>query len=162
MNATTSQIEALLAAYAEAWAANDSAQIAAHWDPTAPTHFYKAEEIDHYFHSLDDIKAYWAHNERFHDAIRLGFSALNVQPLAADLTLVIMRMRWDIRFSATAKNPDGSAFASAGKAMGGDNHVLAVVRETTAGPRFTGWNETPDAPVLYMWRLYEQSAAADI
>ena len=162
MTVTITDVEALLTNYAAAWTANDPARIASFWQQDADTVFYKAEEIEHYFLSMDDIRAYWAHNERFHDAIRLGFSDLRVQPLAAELSLVITRMRWDIRFAKGATNPDGSPFASAGKAMGGDNHVLAVVSDTADGLRFTGWNETPDAPVLYMWRLYEEAAAADI
>ena len=157
MAATDAAIETLLSDYAAAWAANDPEQIASFWDADSATCFYKAEEIDDFFASLAEIKQYWQHNERFHEAIRLGFSNLHTQPLAEGLTLAITRMRWDIRFATDAENADGSMFASAGKSMGGDNHVLAILRDTAQGPRFIGWSETPDAPVKYVWRLYEQA-----
>ncbi|MEM8983677.1 MAG: hypothetical protein AAGC71_11665 [Pseudomonadota bacterium] len=155
---THADIESLLSDYAAAWAANDPDKIASYWDQSAETHFYKAEEFDDYFATMAEIKNYWAHNEGFHEAIKLGFSLVRVSPLAGGISLVITRMRWDIRFASDATNADGTGFASAGKAMGGDNHVLALVTGTADGPRFIGWSETPDAPVKYIWRLYEEQA----
>lgn len=153
-----SEIEALLSDYGDAWAANDPEKIASYWDAESPTHFYKAEEVDDFLMSMASIRDYWNHNEQFHEAVRLAFSDVQTQPLADGVTLVIIRMRWDIRFAQDARNPDGTGFLSAGKAMGGDNQVLAIVRETARGPRFIGWSETPDAPVKYVWRMYEEAA----
>ncbi|MEO0577758.1 MAG: hypothetical protein AAFZ58_03635 [Pseudomonadota bacterium] len=150
--------QGLLEQYAAAWAANDPSALALFWDQNEPRPFYKAEEVEHFFHSAVDIAAYWQHNAQFHDAIQLSFSHTHAQSLNDGRTLVITRMRWDIRFAGDAKNADGSPFASAGKAMGGENHVLAIVRATANGPKLIGWSETPDAPISYMRRLYEWSA----
>lgn len=151
-------VENLFASYAKAWAANDPEAIAGHWDFSEPEPFYKAEEVLTYFHSAQDIRNYWEHNQRFHDAIRLQFDKLHVREMPGDLAMVFLKMRWDIKFAGQATLPDGSNFASAGKRMGGDNHVLALVKFVTDGARFVGWSETPDAPISYMRRLYEQIA----
>lgn len=90
--------------------------------------------------------------------VRLVFSKPLVKVLAPGLSLLLFEMRWDIRFAAAARNPDGSPFASRGKAMGGDNHVAAIVADTGAGPRFRSWIEAPDAPINYLRRLYEGAA----
>ncbi len=156
------RIETLLATYAEAWSRNDPEALAACWDESEPYPFYKAEEVDHFLRSHADILAYWQHNQRFHHAVRLVFSALDVQELAPNIALVILQMRWDIRFAADAKTEDGAPFPSAGKAMGGDNHVLVMVRERGDDVRIIGWSETPDAPISYMRKLYEAVAAKDI
>jgi len=64
-------------------------------------------------------------------------------------------MRWDIKFAADATTPDGAAFSQAGKLMGGENHVLALIKQTASGLKLAGWSETPDAPLSYMRQLYE-------
>jgi hypothetical protein len=66
-------------------------------------------------------------------------------------------MRWDIKF-AQSESAEGPSAQHAGKAMGGENHVLALVRKTDAGVKLVGWSETPDAAISYMRRLYEWAA----
>ncbi len=154
--------DGLLSEYAAAWAKNDPALIAALWDQDETQPFYKAEEVETYFHKHEDIMRYWQHNQRFHETIRLQFEPATLQRLGDELAIVFIKMRWDIRFAKNAQHENGAPFASAGKAMGGDNHVLAMVRATPQGLRFVGWNETPDAPISYMRQLYERTAAADI
>ena len=155
---TEADVTDFLDRYAAAWAANDPDAIAAHWDAGETAPFYKAEEVDHYFHEMAEIVAYWRHNQAFHRAIRLRFGTPVLTPLPGGLSMAVFAMRWDIRFADTAQLPDGSTFSSAGKRMGGDNHVLALLRETPNGIRLGGWSETPDAPIAYVRRLYEQNA----
>ncbi|WP_439532216.1 hypothetical protein, partial [Polymorphobacter sp.] len=47
------------------------------------------------------------------------------------------------------------------KAMGGFNHVLAMLAETPSGWKLIGWSETPDAAITYLTDLYYQTAAED-
>ncbi|MEM1262104.1 MAG: hypothetical protein AAGH76_06890 [Pseudomonadota bacterium] len=157
MMAPASAVTDLFDRYASAWAANDPAALAACWQHSA-TLFYKAEEFENFFYSLDEVVQYWEHNVRFHDKVRLAFTDIQTLGHGDPQTITILRMRWDIRFNAHATNVDGSPFASAGKAMGGDNHVLAHLITTPDGMKFTGWCETPDAPISYMRRLYESQA----
>ncbi len=159
---TISNTEALLASYADAWSRNDPDGIASHWCAEEKEPFYKAEEVLHYYHSLPEMLSYWRHNQRFHDAIKLKFSNVTTKSLPGDYALVFLYMRWDIRFAADAKTEDGAPFSQAGKSMGGENHVLAMVRKTADGLKFTGWSETPNAPVTYMRQLYEWVADKDI
>lgn len=156
------QIKSLLESYSAAWAANDAEKIAAHWDAEEQEPFYKAEEILNYYHSLDEIKEYWAHNERFHEKICLKFSNISLKPLPGNYAVVFIRMRWDIRFAKNVTNKEGAAFSHAGKAMGGENHVLALVRESGSSVKLVGWNETPDAPITYMGQLYQWIADPEI
>jgi len=153
-----SEQRALLDLYAEAWHANDPARIAACWHLSDPAPLYKAEEMERPFRDFGAIRAYWEHNRSFHASVRLAFSELQVKPVAEGVDLLVTAMRWDIAFAADARLPDGSRFPSAGKAMGGDNHVLALVARLPEGLRFRTWVEAPDAPLSYMRRLYEQAA----
>lgn len=140
-------MERLFERYAAAWAANDAEAIASHWDSVA-FRFYKAEEVERVFYVWDEALAYWRGNQAMHERVRLDFSDQRPIPLDAAWRLMFVRMRWSIRFAAAAPP------AVAGKAMGGDNHVLALLH----GERFAGWSETPDAPISYVRRLYETQA----
>lgn len=152
-----SDVEGLLSSYAAAWAANDSHLIGEHWDKSDPQPFYKAEEIPQYFHRHSDIEAYWRNNERAHAAIQLRFTDVEIKRLSPAEVLAFTHMRWDIRF-ADSTQAEGPAAQHAGKAMGGENHVVALVRQSANGLKLVGWNETPDAPISYVRRLYEWAA----
>ncbi len=147
---TETEIRALFAAYSEAWAANDAAMLEAHWDTSDPVPVYLAEEIDSPMTDWDSLRAYWRHNEGFHEKVRLVFSEFAFKPLDDSQLMVVFHMRWDIRF----RN-----FAS--EAMGGDNRVVATVRRVGDEWRLTSWTEAPLAPITYMRRLYERSVSPD-
>lgn len=154
------EIETLLASYQRAWQANSAALIESHWDGTRPP-LYKAEEMPALITTWEELRAYWRHNEALNSVNELSWSDIRLQEVTADVRLLGMRMRWDIRFAADARQPDGSAFAWAGQTMGGDNHVLACLRRAPDGWRFTSWVEAPDAPILYMAQLYRQNVRPD-
>jgi len=155
------QITTFFDSYSAAWAANDGAAIAAHWDGTDPAIFYKAEEIASVFTSWTDITQYWAHNEAFHDKVRLKFSGPQIRPLPGGYAMVIVKMRWDIAFATGKKTFENQDFEHGGKAMGGENHVVTLMKETPEGLKLCGWSETPDAPITYMGRMYEWAASPD-
>lgn len=150
---TTGAIRAVLDSYSRVWRKSDAAAIAAHWSPEH-FRFYKAEEIDHFFIDWDSVRAYWTHNEAFHDVVALDFPTFQLVPNGATSLIGIVRMRWDIRFAKNATLPDGSAFSYRGQAMGGDNHVLTQFEKIADEWKLCGWSETPDAPITYMSRLY--------
>ena len=147
-------VEAFFEQYRQAWRANSADQIQSFWDTEESGPFYKAEEIDSIFTDWNKLTAYWRHNEGFNDSIELSFADLQTQPVGADRRLVGMRMRWDIKFSNNAKLMDGSAFAWAGQTMGGDNHVIALLKETSGAWKLTAWIEAPNAPINYIAELY--------
>lgn len=133
--------------YAAAWRVGTADALIPHWD-SDHFRFYKAEEIAQVYDSWADVVAYWRMNEGINETAILVFSEIRIKPLSDGWASCAMRMRWDIRFTPTAPG------LLAGRAMGGDNHVLTQFHNG----RLTGWSETPDAPVLYVWRLYEQEA----
>ncbi|MEQ8264726.1 nuclear transport factor 2 family protein [Pseudohaliea sp.] len=146
----TPDMDAFLGAYAAAWASSDPEAIGAHWDrERAP--LYQAEEKDEPFTTWAELDDYWAANAEFHDSVRLQFTHPKVQQLAGGLCQVLVQMRWDIRFTTGAS-----------RAMGGTNRVLATLVKTQDGWRLCGWVEAPLAPITYLRRLYEQSAASDL
>lgn len=151
--AVSDGVRVFLDSYSRVWRKSDAAAIAAHWS-AEHFRFYKAEEIDHFFVEWEDVKAYWRHNEAFHDVVSLDFPKIQLVPTGATTLIGIIQMRWDIRFAKNATLPDGSAFSHRGQAMGGDNHVLTQFEKTGDGWKLCGWSETPDAPITYMSRLY--------
>ena len=147
-------IEDFFEQYRKAWRSNSADSIKSFWDTTEPGPFYKAEEIDGIFTDWDELTAYWRHNESFNEWIELSFSEHQAQTAGADRRLVGMRMRWDIKFSNDAKLMDGSGFAWAGQTMGGDNHVIALLKEMSGTWKLTAWIEAPNAPINYIADLY--------
>ncbi len=91
------------------------------------------------------LRAYWKHNETFHQAVELVFDHFQYKPVASNVMMVAFQMRWDIRFAA------------AGNAMGGDNRVLTLLREGEEGWKLTAWIEAPIAPINYVRQLYERN-----
>lgn len=161
MTITAKAAKDLLDRYSQAWTDNDSAAIASHWQGDDEAVFYKAEEISDVFSSFDEITAYWAHNEKFHEKVRLVFDLKMLNPLPGGYAIGFIAMRWDIAFKADQKTFEGEDFNHGGKAMGGENHTLIMLRDAGAGPKFVGWSETPDAPITYMAKLYEWAASPD-
>jgi hypothetical protein len=153
-------IETALFAYADAWRLNSAAALHPHWD--AETFgFYKAEEVTIFFTDFAAVDAYWRQNEGLHDDIRLRLSNIKHIRISDDIRMAAFDMAWDIRFSANAKLATGMDFHHRGKAMGGFNHVLAMLRGTAAGWKLVGWSETPDAAITYLTQLYYRTAAED-
>ena len=157
------EIQQFFEAYRAAWqaAGPSAALIESHWDTSLPAPFYKAEEIQHFMTSWEELRAYWQHNDDFNATNELSFAQVVVQQLADDRVLAGAKMRWDIAFAADARNIDGSAFAWAGKAMGGENHVAAGLIRIGGDWKLTSWIEAPDAPILYMADLYMKNVRPD-
>jgi hypothetical protein len=156
--------EELLERYAAAWASNRTDRIAGCWDAQGFL-FYKAEEVTAFFRRWPEVLDYWRHNEALHERVVLRFADAQILDLGDDLAALLVRMRWDIRFAADAALPDGSAFAHRGVAMGGDNHVLALLGAAAEEPHgwlFRGWSETPDAPITYFRSLYQRQADLEV
>lgn len=154
-------VDDFLARYRSAWWANSAAQIESLWDTSAPGPFYKAEEFRNIITDWDELRAYWQHNEGFNEVNELSYADIVTRPIGDVHLLVGLKMRWDIRFAQDAKQIDGSAFAWAGQTMGGDNHVVAVLKKVDDDWRLTSWVEAPDAPILYMADLYLKNVRPD-
>ncbi len=152
MDITTETIDTFLKAYSAAWARNDAAAIQSFWD-TDDMPFYLAEEIDTVYNTWSQVQKYWQHNEGFHDAISLVFSDIHLKPLRGGDVMAAMRLRWDIAFRQAEGAPD-SVMPDIGNLMGGDNHVIAVVRAVQDDIKLTAWIEAPMAPITYMKQLY--------
>jgi len=154
------EIETALGAYADAWRLNSAAALVAHWSQ-ADFAYYKAEEIRSFYTAWDDVLAYWAQNEGLHDDIRLQLSNLKHIALGPERRMVAMDMNWDIRFAADAKLANGMPFHHRSKAMGGHNHVLAMLVRNEGAWKLAGWSETPDAAITYLTDMYYRTAAED-
>ncbi|MEJ2534744.1 MAG: hypothetical protein P8008_04590, partial [Gammaproteobacteria bacterium] len=109
---------------------------------------------ERFFHRWEDVLAYWRGNEALHETVSLRFAEPLTRPLAGDLQLLVMRMRWAILFAADARLPDGAVFPHRGRAVGGENHVLALLCEDGDALRLCAWSETPDAALTTLRNLY--------
>jgi hypothetical protein len=139
-----SAIDAFLAKYAAAWAANDAAALKRFWDASRDP-LYLAEEIDETLADWPAVEAYWAMNEGQHADVALTFSGAVIRDLDEGLVIAAYQMNWRIAFT---QKP----------AMAGDNRIAAVLRNTDDGWRFTAWIEAPLAAITYVRKLYEARA----
>lgn len=139
-----SDLDALMRDYAAAWAENDAARLKTFWDESrAPV--YLAEEIDAAFTDWAAVEAYWRDNEGRHLDVRLTFSQSRYVDVADGLVMGVHQMDWFIAFTDKP-------------AMGGDNRVAALYRETGEGWRLAAWIEAPLAAITYIRKLYELRA----
>jgi len=139
-----SELDALMRDYAAAWAENDAGQLKTFWDPDASP-VYLAEEIDAPATDWGGVEAYWRNNERLHLDVTLRFSDPRYVAMGAGLVMGVHHMDWTIAFTDRP-------------AMGGDNRVAALYRETGQGWRIAAWIEAPLAPITYIRKLYEARA----
>ena len=153
-------LDDFFSSYRKAWSDNSAALIEAHWDTSRPP-MYKAEEITRFFNSWDELRAYWQHNETFNSINELSYADRLVQEISNEVLIVTMRMRWDIHFGKDVRNMDGSQFAWAGQAMGGDNHVMGCMKRINGEWKLCSWVEAPDAPLLYVAELYRRNVRPD-
>ena len=153
-------IEALLEAYAGAWAKLATDGIADFWRRDH-FRFYKAEEVPDMFTEFPAVLAYWRGNEGLHSSAELRFGSVLDLDIPGPARLVSARMDWRIGFRDDARDGEGRAFRHAGKTMAGWNHVLSCWEEVDARWYLTGWCETPDAAPLYLTDLYYRAAEVD-
>ena len=137
-------LDALMRDYAAAWAENDAEALKRFWD-RARAPVYLAEEIDAAFTEWAAVEAYWRNNEGQHLDVRLTFSQARYVDVGEGLVMGVHHMEWTIAFTDKP-------------AMGGDNRVAALYRETGEGWRIAAWIEAPLAPITYMRKLYEARA----
>ncbi len=154
------ELDEFFATYRRAWSDNSATRIEAHWDTSNPP-MYKAEEITRFFNSWNELRAYGQHNETFNSINELSYADRLVQRITDDVLVVTMRMRWDIHFGKDVQNMDGSAFAWAGQAMGGENHVMGCMKRISGDWKLCSWVEAPDAPLLYIAELYRRNVRPD-
>ena len=134
--------------YAQAWRVGTVDALMPFWDPYR-FRFYKAEEVEHVHREWADVLSYWRMNEGMIGKAALVFDDLHVAPLDAGWATAVVKMRWSLRFTP------GAPAGLGGKVMGGYNHVTALFYED----RLAGWIEAPDAPLIYLGRLYEGQAS---
>lgn len=141
------RLKQFLGDYADAWRVSTVAALSPFWDPDR-FRFYKAEEIERVHHRWEDVIDYWRMNEGMIGNADVSFADPYLSTLDAGWSVAVVKMRWNLRFTPVA--PAGLA----GKAMGGHNHVTSLFHDD----RLVGWSEAPDAPLIYMGRLYEDQA----
>lgn len=141
------RLKQFLGNYADAWRAGTVAALTPFWNPDQ-FRFYKAEEVEQVHHSWEDVVGYWRMNEGMIDKAELTFADPHVTPLDAGWSIAVFKLRWSLRFTP------GAPAGLGGKAMGGYNHVVSLFYED----RLAGWSEAPDAPLIYLGRLYEEQA----
>ena len=142
----TPELAAVFDTVRDAWGRGDFAAIEACWDGDDADPLYQAEEEEHVHLGWAAVRDYWRRTAATNECIRVTYSNFVTKPLGADQVLVAFDMHFDLKMRGRPKP------------IGGDNRTFAILRRHPGGWRFISWIEAPLAPILYVRRLYEQSA----
>jgi hypothetical protein len=142
-------ISAFLASYRAAWNAHEIEKLDRFWDTKEPAPIYLAEESRSAAMAWPAIRAYWKETAKAIERIEVNYSNIRTTAPSDGAITVVMDMRWDAKW-------DGGNFT------GGDNRVVARLRQTPEGWRLISWVEAPLAPIVYMRQLYRQSVPEDV
>jgi SnoaL-like domain len=138
------EITDFLASYRAAWNAHEIEKLDRFWDTKERAPVYLAEEARSAAMEWPDIRAYWKDAAKSIERIEVNYSNVRTTPPVDGTVTVVMDMRWDAKW-------DGGQFT------GGDNRVVARLRQTPQGWRLISWVEAPLAPIVYLRQLYRQS-----
>ncbi|MFZ4070416.1 MAG: nuclear transport factor 2 family protein [Caulobacterales bacterium] len=138
------EIVAVLDAYRGAWNGHQFDRLAQDWDTADPMPVYLAEEAPATATDWPAVRAYWKDTDRAIERIQVQYANIGAKPVGPDQVMVVKDMRWDALWD--------------GGRLTGDNRVVASLRRTKDGWKFFSWVEAPLAPIVYMRRLYQNSA----
>lgn len=144
------QIEAFLAAYAEAYNRQDYAALLAMWDGADPDVLYLAEEADPPLQGWDELRRYFNPKPGVQvlDGIRNRYSRVRARELAPGLALATYRLDFEIKVRGL-------------KAMASWDRVVAVFRNRGEGWKLAAYAEAPMSPLTMVRRMLQDAVGED-
>jgi hypothetical protein len=139
------QVTAVLLDTAERWNSQDFASLLELWDPNEAYPTYLAEEQAQWFVGWDRMRGYFdpPRPNPVIEAIRESYSGIQIKQIAADLVIAIWYMHFEMK-------------TIAGKPIGEDIRVSAVLRNTENGWKYIHWAESPKTAMVYIEDLFEK------
>lgn len=127
------------------WNSQDFASILELWDGADQFPTYLAEEQSQWFVGWDRLNGYLnpAKANPVIEAIREEYSDIQVKQIAPDLAIAIWYMHFEMK-------------TIAGKPIGEDVRVSAVLRNTDDGWKYIHWAESPKTAMVYIEDLFEK------
>jgi hypothetical protein len=133
---------------AKRWNSQDFASLLELWDEEDAFPTYLAEEQSQWFVGWDRLNGYLnppKANPAI-EAIREEYSGIQVKQIAPDLAIAIWYMHFEMK-------------TIAGKPIGEDVRVSAVLRNTDDGWKYIHWAESPKTAMVYIEDLFEKDVA---
>lgn len=129
---------------AKRWNSQDFATLLELWDEEDQFPTYLAEEQAQWFVGWDRMRGYLdpPRPNPAIEAIREEYSDIQVKQIADDLAIAIWYMHFEMK-------------TIAGKPIGEDVRVSAVLRNTDAGWKYIHWAESPKTAMVYIEDLFE-------
>ena len=138
-------VTATLMETAARWNSQDFATLLELWDDEDAFPTYLAEEQGQWFVGWDRMRAYLdppKANPAI-EAIREDYYDIQVKQIADDLAIAIWYMHFEMK-------------TIAGKPIGEEVRVSAVLRNTDDGWKYIHWAESPKTAMVYIEDLYEK------
>lgn len=143
----SAEIDAVLKEYAVLWDAQNPSGLIALWDQDEPEPFYLAEEQDEWRVGWEQLKDYWnPDGPSMMESIRMRFDGVQAKRIADDLVFASFWIRFDTKMVIMSDT------------IGTDTRASAVFRKKPEGWRLVTWAESPQSPILYVQKLYQQHA----
>jgi len=144
------ELEETIMQMADRWNSQDYATVLEMWDPHEEVPFYLAEEQADWFIGWNPLRSYLAPEQPnpIIEVMRLLPSNIRAKRIAPDLAIAV----WDLHFEMKMR------FS---KAIGEDVRVSGVFRKRPEGWRFIFYAESPQAPLVYIEKLFQQGVLDD-
>jgi hypothetical protein len=132
------------------WTSQDYASVLGLWDPGEAFPTYLAEEQSQWFVGWDRLRGYLdpPRPNPVIQAMREDMSGIQVKQIGPDLAIAIWYMHFEMK-------------TIAGKPIGEDVRVSAVLRNTDKGWRYIHWAESPKSAPVYLEDLLEKDVRPD-
>jgi ketosteroid isomerase-like protein len=141
-------VRATLAETEKRWNSQDFATLLELWDSADAFPTYLAEEQAQWFVGNERLQGYLdpPRANPVIEAIREEYSDIQVKQIAPDLAIAIWYMHFEMK-------------TIAGKPIGEDIRVSAVLRNTDDGWKYIHWAESPKTAMVYIEDLFEKDVA---
>ena len=144
------ELEETIMAMADRWNSQDYSTVLEMWDQDEAVPFYLAEEQAGWFIGWPALRGYLDPEQPnpVIEGMRLLPSNIRAKSIAPDLAIAV----WDLHFEMKMR---GS------RPIGEDVRVSGVFRKKPEGWRFIHYAESPQAPMVYIEKLFQQDVLPD-
>ncbi len=144
------ELEETIMQLADRWNSQDYSTVLEMWDPDEEVPFYLAEEQADWFIGWNPLRGYLAPEtpNPVIEVMRLLPTNIRAKSIAPDLAIAV----WDLHFEMKMRF---------GKPIGEDVRVSGVFRKKPEGWRFIHYAESPQAPLVYIEKLFQQDVYDD-
>lgn len=142
----TDKAEETITAYVAAWNQLELGVLADFWLDDPSGIYYLAEESEHPYFSLDEVKAYWQLSQKLVSEIDMSIDELRIKSLSDQHCVASYSMHMDARVGANAPLD--------GHLIGVDVQVSTIMQFHSNEWRLIHYAESPLGPLPFMRKAY--------